>query len=332
MKIGIVGNGLIARLCLEAMKEISCVCVAAMWTLPEARAAAKTMADTYGIPEIYTDYDRFLEDDSVEVVYIGIINLKHYEFARRALLSGKPVICEKPFTCNYTQAKMLADIAKERNLMLVEAVSFLYSPNFAYFKKQVGRLHGIRLVRCNYSQYSSRYDRYVKGEVLPVFSPEMAGGALYDINIYNINLAVALFGLPEEIEYRANLGFNGIDTSGIIVMQYHDFIVECCGAKDSASPGEAVVQAANGYVRLNGAPNIFPEVITAIDGEETYYNKNSHKSHMVYELLEFERIYRQHDLAAARGYLEQTLMVMEVAEKCRKCIHLNFLCDREAVV
>lgn len=332
MRIGMVGNGMVVRLCLEALKEIPCISAAALWTLPEERGAGEATAKTYGIDRIYTDYDRFLEDDAVEVVYIGVINAKHYEFAKKALLRGKPVICEKPFACSYGQAKALADIAREMRLMLVEAVSFLYMPNFIYFQEQVKRLKGIKLVRCNYSQYSSRYDRYLKGEVLPVFSPEQAGGALYDINIYNLHLAAALFGPPREVEYRANIGFNGIDTSGIAIMKYQDFIVECCGAKDCTGPSEAVVLGANGYVRLNGAPNVFSEVITSINGIQGCYHENVCKSHMVYELLEFERVFREGDLAAADRYLDHTLTVMDIAEKCRKCIHLEFLCDREMTI
>ena len=45
----------------------------------------------------------------------------------------------------------------------------------------------MRYVHANYAQYSSRYDRYLNKDVAPAFSPEHAGGALYDLNIYNLH-------------------------------------------------------------------------------------------------------------------------------------------------
>ena len=70
------------------------------------------------------------------------------------------------------------------------------------------------MVQCNYSRISSRYRQYEQGIVLPAFDPACSGGCLYDINLYNLHFVTGLFGRPEEVDYYANLGFNGVDTSG----------------------------------------------------------------------------------------------------------------------
>ena len=66
--------------------------------------------------------------------------------------------------------------------MLLEAITNQYYPNYLELKKQLSRVGSIHVVSCNYSQYSSRYDAFKRGEVLPAFNADMAGGALMDLN------------------------------------------------------------------------------------------------------------------------------------------------------
>ena len=77
----------------------------------------------------------------------------------------------------------------------------------------------IKLVQCNYSQYSSRYDKFLAGEIPNVFNPVFSGGALQDINIYNLHFVTGLFGKAKEVKYIANSAENGIDTSGIATIK-----------------------------------------------------------------------------------------------------------------
>ncbi|SUM35254.1 Uncharacterised protein [Staphylococcus gallinarum] len=65
----------------------------------------------------------------------------------------------------------------------------------------------------------------------------MGGGALMDINVYNVHLAVGLFGKPKGVAYFANVEKN-IDTSGILQLDYDNLKVVCIGAKDSSSDNQ----------------------------------------------------------------------------------------------
>ena len=60
----------------------------------------------------------------------------------------------------------------------------------------------MKLVQCNFSQYSSRYDAFCAGETPTSFDPARAGGALMDLNVYNISYVVGLFGEPNQVHYR----------------------------------------------------------------------------------------------------------------------------------
>ena len=79
---------------------------------------------------------------------------------------------------------------------------------------------------------SAFYDALRAGGLPNVFNPAFAGGALMDINLYNLYFAYGLFGVPEKLSYHAHKHANGIDTSGVLVLEYPDFVCQCTGAKD----------------------------------------------------------------------------------------------------
>ena len=92
------------------------------------------------------------------------------------------MICEKPFCTKASQARELISIARERKLFLVDAVPTAFLPNFEILKEQLTKIGRLRMVICNYTQYSSRYDLLLEGKITNVFDPNFAGGCLQDIN------------------------------------------------------------------------------------------------------------------------------------------------------
>lgn len=302
--------------CLQAvapLKEIEC---AALCVRPQSENKGKELCERYQIPTLYTDYGKLLAEENLDVIYIGIVNTEHYSYAKKALEAGKNVILEKPFTIRLEEAKELAGLAKQKELYLFEAITTIYFPNFRFVKEQLDSLGDVKLVQCNFSQYSSRYDRYLLGDVAPAFDPALGGGALYDLNIYNIHFVVRLFGKPKTVRYQANKGHNGVDTSGILFMEYEDFQVECVAAKDSSGPNFGIVQGTKGYIRVNGQTSICESVDLFTKGELSNANKNTCSHRMQHEFLEFERIYSSKNLQECYENLEHSLAVMEVLISC----------------
>ncbi len=332
MKIAILGTGFIVREgALPALREVPGVEIPAIFARPHSRAVAEALAAQYAIGKVYTDYEALLADSEVEFVYVGLTNSVHYEYAKKALLAGKHVIMEKPFASRAAEVRELATLAIERHLYVFEAVTLLHMPNFAAMRKLLPELGRIRAVTANYSQYSSRYDRYLKGEVLPVFDPEYSGGALYDINIYNLNFIIGLFGAPKAASYAANIGFNGIDTSGTLLLKYPDFTAIALGAKDSDSPCFITVQGEKGYLRVLGAPNELAAFEVCLRGSRTTtrYELNRYPHRMVHEFQEFAEIYEAKDYERMEAGLHVSVAVLETAERARLAAGIAFGCDRE---
>ena len=231
IRLGTIGSGLIVRTILDNVARTDGIRLVAVYSRREDTGRA--LASEYGVKRVYTDMDAFLADEAMNFVYIATPNLLHYEQARKALLAGKNVICEKPFCTRTDQARELVTLAKDKHLFLVDAVPTTFLPNFEILKRELPKIGKVKLVQGNYSQYSSRFEKLLAGETPNIFNPAYAGGCLMDINFYNVYLSIALFGKPVEAVYYPNM-YNGIiDTSGIMVMRYNGFVGEFTGAKDT---------------------------------------------------------------------------------------------------
>lgn len=266
------------------------------------------------IGEIFTDFDQCLNEAEFDTVYVAVPNHLHFEFAKKALENGKNVICEKPFTLNLAQFMELKAIALEKGLVLVEAITNQYLENYQAIKDVLPRLGELKIMECNYSQYSSRYDQFKAGIILPAFNPQMGGGALMDINIYNIHFVIGLLGKPESVTYLANIE-KGIDTSGILILNYPQTKVICIGAKDSAAAIRSTIQGNKGSVIINGPTSTLMELESQINGQESQKLGVDLKDHRMFpEFKEFLRMITEQDLDEVRKQLNHSQLVMEVVE------------------
>lgn len=319
MKLGIVGNGGIVKMALHILKDTDIV-VSSLWCRNAEKG--KPLVEEYGIPSLYTDYDAFLKDDSFDTVYIGLINSLHYEYAKKAILAHKHVIVEKPFTSTYEQAKELYDLTKENNVFVFEAIMSRYSKNYQHIQKYLPCIGEIKMIQCNYSQYSSRYDAYLRHEVLPVFDPEEYGGALYDINVYNIHFVEGLFGKPVFTHYEANIGFNGVDTSGTLIMKYPEYIAICTGAKDSASHNGVMIQGIKGYIQMDSRPGIIQNISLHTKEEERVIDIEKMQSPMKTEFEQIASIIAEKEYSTMMQWMLDSLEVMKILSNSRNEIGL----------
>ena len=109
-----------------------------------ASSSSKSRAEDFlketGAPSdatAYGSYEEFVKDPNIDIVYIATPHSHHYQNARLCLEAGKHVLCEKAFTVNAPQARKLAEIAKEKNLFLMEAVWTRYFPLSIYVREQI---------------------------------------------------------------------------------------------------------------------------------------------------------------------------------------------------
>ena len=276
MNIGILGTGSIARtMAAEFAKAPAFRCEA---VCSRQQATGEALAQQFGIPKVYTDYDAMLADPDIELVYIATPNSLHYAQTKAALLAGKNVLCEKPFVPTVAEADELIALAKEKHLFLFEAITTAHHPNYALAKQYLDDIGSLRIVSCTFCQYSSRYDAFMNGQTHPVFDPAYCGGALMDLNIYNIYFVVGLFGDPKAVHYYPNRNANGIDTSGILILEYPNFVCQCTAAKDYSAHNSAQIIGTEGSILIEPSSSTCQKLVAIRKGKEPYIIDDSDDS------------------------------------------------------
>ena len=326
MKLAIIGSGMIVKDFLDVMPYLNGVELRAIYGRRGSEEKLNKLKNEHNIKEIFYDYEELLKSD-VDTVYIALPNNLHFEFSKKALEYNKNVIVEKPITSNYKEAKILNDLAREKKLFLFEAITTEYLHNYLKVKELLPTLGDIKIVQCNYSQYSSRYNSFKEGTILPAFDPEFSGGALMDLNIYNIHYVVGLFGKPKNVEYYPNIE-RKIDTSGILILDYEKFKCVCVGAKDCKAPIANNIQGSNGCIYMDTPVNVCGNFkIIMNDGNTTLINENKYDNRMVSEFIEFINAIKNHDLDMCYKMLEHSLIVSEVQTTARKKAGIVFKAD-----
>lgn len=249
MKLALLGTGMIVRELLPVLEGLDIHPLALLGT-ERSRARGEELARKHHIPRLYFDYGELLEGEA-DTVYIGLPNMAHFEYARAALLKDKHVIVEKPMVTSPEEFEELRALARDRGLVLAEAMTLHYLPALEQMKRDLPLLGTLRLCTFNYSQYSSRYDAFKRGEVAPAFDPALGGGALMDLNVYNLHAALWLFGPPRDAAYAPNLQ-RGVDTSGVLTLDYGDMKAVCLAAKDCQGPNRSLITGEKGFLELQG--------------------------------------------------------------------------------
>ncbi len=328
MKLGIVGSGMIVGDLLSFIEQIPEIELVHISGTKRSEEKLRTIYQEHHFQRYSTSYDELLNDEQVDTIYIALPNHLHYTYALQALEAQKNVILEKPMTSNIEEAKELQRVATSNRLFLWEAITNQYLPNYYKIKSLLKDLGKIKVVECNYSQYSSRYNAFKEGNILPAFDYTKSGGALMDLNIYNIHLLVALFGAPKTVQYQANIEKN-IDTSGIITLDYGTFKAVLIGAKDCKAPIMTSIQGDQGCIVLDTpANNASRFKVLKNDQSEMEYNEQNGKHRMYFEFVEFVKIIEQKDYQRAEEMMEKSLIAMEIATKARQSAGVVFAADK----
>lgn len=258
IRIAILGAGKIAITMantLNGMKEkgarFSCYAIGAR-DLERAEAFAKE----YGFEKAYGSYEEMLADENVDLVYVATPHSHHYEHVKLCLNHGKHVLCEKAFTVNAKQAEEVLAMAKEKKLLLTEAIWTRYMPMRAMINEVIesGVIGAPQLLTANLC--------YMIKDVERVYRPELAGGALLDITIYPLNFAIMTFGDEiERIESSVQMMETGVDRQENITFFYKDGRMAALTAStDSISDRRGMIFGEKGFVEVENINN--PQSIT----------------------------------------------------------------------
>ena len=326
MKLGIIGAGKIVREFLPKLIKMPELEIRALLCGPRHREEAEELCRSFGVPETVTTFDELCAA-GIDTVYIAVPNHLHFEYCRRALEAGCNVIVEKPMTSDFREAEKLGQLAESRGLMLFEAITTRYFPGYEMLREWLPEIGTVKQVNCSYCQYSSRYDAFRRGEILPAFDPACAGGALMDLNLYNVHFVMGLFGCPDSADYLANIE-KGIDTSGTLLLRYPGMTAVCTAAKDCSAPFSFVIAGTDGYLTTQYPPNLLGRVTLHRNrGAEECFDDEMSQQRMLPEFRFFADCIARQDYAACRERLTQSLAVSKVLTEARRKAGIFFPAD-----
>jgi scyllo-inositol 2-dehydrogenase (NADP+) len=195
LRTGLIGYGLSgARFHAPLLAAEPAFTLAAVAT----RRAGEVARDWPGVRVL--SQDALLADPSLELVIIATPNDSHAALAERALLAGKHVVVEKPFTLDSAEALRLDALARERGRCLTVFHNRRWDGDFLTVRQllEQGRLGRLFSFESHFDRFRPQVKARWKEEDVP------GGGTLWDLGSHLIDQALQLFGLPESI--TADLG------------------------------------------------------------------------------------------------------------------------------
>ncbi|MEJ5171640.1 MAG: Gfo/Idh/MocA family oxidoreductase [Fimbriimonadales bacterium] len=196
IRIGMIGCGQIAQHHMRTYKEIPEAEMVACCDIN--KAAAKKSSETFGIPDVYTDFHEMLKREDIDAVDVCLHNNYHMPATVAALQAGKHVYCEKPMAGAYVDAKRMLDVARETGKRLHIQLSTLYSNETKAAKELIDLGEVGRIFHARSTGFRRRGRPYVDGYGTPSFvqKAHASGGALYDMGVYHIAQVLYLMGNP----------------------------------------------------------------------------------------------------------------------------------------
>lgn len=217
LRIGVLGASRIAEVAIvgpAAELGHRLVAVAA-----RDRGRAETFAGRYGVERVLDSYQDVIDDPEVDVVYNPLANALHAPWNLAAIAAGKPVLSEKPFARDESEAVRVADAAKAAGVTVLEGFHYFFHPvtRRAFRLAVDGELGEIRRVE-------ARMAMPAPGDDDPRWSLDLAGGALMDLGCYGLHIMRTLgrlcLGGPAVTESSAELHSPGVDARCDVELEF----------------------------------------------------------------------------------------------------------------
>ncbi|MPM97958.1 scyllo-inositol 2-dehydrogenase (NADP(+)) IolU [bioreactor metagenome] len=324
MKIGILGTGMISEQFVSAAQEISEIeCVA---VFNRSQEKADLFKAKYHLAQAFADYEQLLDQQLIDTVYVGLPNSLHYAYAKQAAEHGLNIIIEKPFVSNIQEFDELIRITEERQVKVVEVTRVLSLPNYQVIGEHLSEIGKISLIFLSYCQYSRKYNALLEGGTPNVFSSDFSGGALMDLGVYNIHFIIGLFGIWDKLSYIAKKRDNEVDLSGILLMEYPDFIVSASQSKNSFCDNQIIIQGEKGTISVPGIPSKLDHVYLSDKDQKTLISVEQSRNNFYYALSDILHVFHDDQLYQAR--LAHSRLVMLTLDQARASAGIVFKADR----
>ena len=249
VNVGIIGCGKIASVMAATLKKMSSVrCYA---VASRTLSKAQLFATEWGAKVAYGSYEELVKDKKVDLIYIATPHSEHYANALLCIGNGKPILCEKAFMANRKQAEEILALAKEKNVLVAEAIWTRYMPMLKTIKEvlESGVIGEPVMLTGNLGYMMEHKER--------LNAPELAGGALLDVGVYALNFASMIFENEiEKITSTCTYTKTGVDRQSSFTLTYKNgkmAVLNC--TMSGLSDRMGCIYGTNGYAIIENINN-----------------------------------------------------------------------------
>ncbi|HYF64449.1 MAG TPA: Gfo/Idh/MocA family oxidoreductase, partial [Herpetosiphonaceae bacterium] len=267
-------------------------------------------------------YEALAADPEVDAVYIATPHRYHREQALLCLEAGKAVLCEKPLTVNAAETAALIELARAKNVFLMEALWTRYLPVYRHVREwlDAGLIGDVELISSTFGFAMTRdpNDR--------ILNHELAGGGLLDLGVYNVAMSQWVMGRdPVEIAAQARIGETNVDELTSASLRYDDGSVSqfTCTIR-AGTANEFAIYGRGGHIRVH---NIFcaataATLVTA--GKELTVSEPFRATGFEYQIEEAMRCMQAGLLESPSMTHAQSLANMTTMDRIRAAIGLRY--------
>jgi len=310
LRWGLIGTGLIATEFARDMTVTHSGRVAAIGS--RSQESADRFAVQFDVPHAHASYEALVADPEVDVVYVATPHPMHHANALLALEANKPVLVEKAFTMNATEARELVAAARSKELFLMEAMWTRFLPHTAEIKRLIaeGALGEIVSITADHGQW------FVKDPAFRLFAPDLGGGALLDLGVYPVSFASMILGAPARIVSLITPAFTGVDGQTSMLFGYPSGAQAILTCTSSAkTPTRSAIVGTEARIEIEGdfyGPSSF--TLVGRDGNTTRFEPAHEGGGLHYEADEVARCLREGLSESPLMPLEETVSIMETMD------------------
>ncbi|WP_438347486.1 oxidoreductase [Paenibacillus sp. FA6] len=217
IKVGLIGYGMSGRVfhapLISATRGLELTAIS-------SRSAQQAHQRYEGL-RTEQEAEAIIEDPSLSLIVIATPNTSHAPLIEQALLAGKHVVVDKPFTITSAEAERCIEIACKQGKLLSVFHNRRWDADYATMKQVIDQNKMGRVV-----EYESHYNRFT-----PRIDPEewrnearQGSGVLYDLGSHLIDQALQLFGWPLHVtaDIRMQRDHAVVDDYFMLCLDYDD--------------------------------------------------------------------------------------------------------------
>lgn len=314
----VLGTGVIANEMAQALQKMG----KNLYSVANrTHEKAVTFAEKYGVKVVYDQIDDLFEDPNVDILYITTPHNTHYRFMKKALEHGKHLFVEKSITLNSRELDEMIALAKEKHLILAEAMTIWHMPLYKELWQIIknGDLGKVQMITMNFGSFKE-YDMKNR-----FFNMDLAGGAMLDIGVYALSIVRSFMEeKPDEIVSQWKPSPTGSDEQATILLRNPaGQMATVALSMHSKQPKRAMISCEKGYIEIMEYPRADKAIIVdAATGKVREITNGETANALYYEMQDMEQAIKNGDPSAL--HLTDTKDVMDIMTKLRKDWNMKY--------